>query len=240
MKNTLFISDLHLDRSRPAITQLFLAFLNREAAQADALYILGDLFEAWIGDDNKTEFNEMIFDAIKKISQAGTPIYIMPGNRDFLIGKNFIQQTGCHYLTDPSVINLYGNRVLLMHGDLLCTDDKDYLRFRKIVQNPVIKNLFLCLPLIWRKNIALKLRSRSQMQGATKSSNVMDATNEGVKNIIDKYDVLFLIHGHTHRPSIHYFNHAEKTIRQIVLSDWDKRGNALSIQANGKMKLYYF
>jgi UDP-2,3-diacylglucosamine hydrolase len=231
---TLFISDLHLEPERPEITRLFCNFLQRHAVQADALYILGDFFATWIGEDDSSDFKKFIIKQLQTLTRQGIAVYFMHGNRDFLIGKQFLAQTGCRFLSDPTVIQLYGVPTLLMHGDTLCTDDSNYLRFRRVARNPLLQRLFLRLPLSWRQKIAQGLRKSSSKQ-------LIDATPTEIARVIKRYDVLLLIHGHTHRPAIHYFNLDQQRVCRIVLGDWDDTtGSVLICRPNGQQRLLPF
>lgn len=220
---TLFISDLHLEECRPAITTLFLSFLRQYAASADALYILGDLFEAWIGDDERSELNKQVMKALRDLTDMGVPVYFMHGNRDFLIGKQFIKKTGCHLLPDPSVIKLYGQPVLLMHGDTLCTTDTHYLNFRKKVRNPLYQSLFLALPLSLRGYLAQRIRHASKRHTSLAPTTIMDVTPEAVTHQMTQHQVTLLIHGHTHRPQIHQLDQGQR----VVLPAWETAGGML-------------
>ncbi|MDN6071868.1 MAG: UDP-2,3-diacylglucosamine diphosphatase, partial [Enterobacterales bacterium] len=171
---TLFIADLHLSEQEPAITAGFLRFLQRDAYQADALYILGDFFEYWIGDDDPQTLHREIAAALRDLTASGVPCYFIHGNRDFLIGKRFAQECGMTLLPQETLLTLYGHRILIMHGDTLCIDDEDYQRYRRKVHNPLIQTLFLWLPLRTRLNIAAKMRNRSQMTNGEKSDAIMD------------------------------------------------------------------
>lgn len=238
--NTLFISDLHLDTAHPAITQLFLDFLQQQAIHADALYILGDFFALWIGDDNHSAFNQTICNALSTLTRAGVPVYFMHGNRDFLIGEKFLQQTGCQLLTDPTVIDLYGTPTLLMHGDTLCTADSSYLKFRRFVHNPTYQRIFLRTPLWLRKAIARLLRYGSERK-QHENQMIMDATPAEIIRVMQQHQVSHIIHGHTHRPSIEYFSLDKQTACRIVLSDWhDNYGNVLICQPDGQRRLVNF
>lgn len=240
MKKTYFISDLHLEIGKPEIAEIFLKFMQTEAINADALYILGDFFEVWIGDEDNDVFINKIKLALKTLTQQGIPVYFIHGNRDFLIGNKFAKETGIKLLSDPSIIDLYGYPTLIMHGDLLCTDDKDYLRFRKIVRNKLVQFLFLLLPIRYRKKIARKLRMNSQKNYKNKSYQIMDAVPETIKTVMSNYKVNFLIHGHTHRPNIHYFWIQKQLIQRIVLSDWETTGHYLLITDKNSRKLSIF
>lgn len=240
--STLFISDLHLSHDQPAITQLFLNFLQHQARKADALYILGDLFETWLGDDDVNSFNQLIITALAELSANGLSVYFMPGNRDFLIGKHFIQQTGSHYLTDPSVIDLYGVSTLLTHGDNWCTLDKKYLRFRRWSRNAFWQNLFLHLPLAWRQKIAQYLRHQEHACPG-RSEAKYDVVLADLLDHLRLYpDTQQIIHGHTHLPSIQFIKKTDGTwIRRFVLSDWHPtRANVLIARPDQTLSLVYF
>lgn len=236
--STFFISDIHLDESHPEIARLFFDFLL--SLQADALYILGDLFDVWMGDDTATPFHQSIISALKSVVQKGIPIYLMPGNRDFLLGSAFEKASGCQLLSDPTVINLYGQPTLLMHGDTLCTQDKRYLAFRRVVRNPYVQVVFLKLPLFIRQSIAQSLRQASQRHTAQTTAEIMDVTPALIPDIMRQYQVKQLIHGHTHRPAIHYISQPQGQIRRIVLGDWDCSGHMLEYVPSGEAKLIFF
>lgn len=243
--NTLFISDLHLEPTHPAMTALFLAFLQKYTARADALYILGDFFEAWIGDDYLSPFNQSIITALKTFTDSGVPTYFMVGNRDFLIGPEFMRLTGCQQLTDPTIIDLYGTPTLLMHGDTLCSNDHRYLKFRQVVRNPRYQQFFLRTPLILRLAIARLLRWSSHPHQNTSypvdTNSIMDTPPATITETLLSHNVRQLIHGHTHRPSIHYFALRQQLACRIVLSDWDNNlGNALICTPNGEHRLINF
>lgn len=236
MHHTLFISDLHLQPERPDITQFFLNFLKTQAPAADALYILGDLFEAWVGHDDNPDFNQSITSAILELTKSGTPVYFMRGNRDFLIGRQFTYETGCQLLTDPSVIDLYGTRLLLTHGDALCTQDTKHQKFRKFTQNRY-NFLFLKFPLFLRRVVARLLRNSSRKHTRQLNYDVMDVTDTAVENMMRNHYAYILIHGHTHRPNIHSLMINGQPAYRIVLGDWEKKANALVFQESGE---YYF
>ena len=200
---TLFIADLHLCAEEPAITAGFLRFLAGEARKADALYILGDLFEAWIGDDDPNPLHRQMAAAIKAVSDSGVPCYFIHGNRDFLLGKRFARESGMTLLPEEKVLELYGRRVLIMHGDTLCTDDAGYQAFRAKVHKPWLQTLFLALPLFVRKRIAARMRANSKEANSSKSLAIMDVNQNAVVSAMEKHQVQWLIHGHTHRPAVH-------------------------------------
>ncbi len=229
----LLISDLHLEEQRPDITRAFLFFLQDRAAHADALYILGDFFEAWIGDDAMTPFQRSIADALRQLSDGGTRIYLMHGNRDFMIGKAFCREAGCTLLADPSVVELRGERVLLMHGDSLCTRDVAYMRLRCWLRNPLVLFILRNLPLATRHRLGRKLRKESRMQTRQKAADIVDVTPDEVLRLMHEHGVQRLIHGHTHRPARHQLHIDGQPAERIVLGDWDSQGWALQIDAEG-------
>jgi UDP-2,3-diacylglucosamine hydrolase len=233
---TLFISDLHLDASRPDITDQFLDFLAREAAQAQALYILGDLFEAWIGDDDPDPDKQRSIAALKTLTSRGVPCYVMHGNRDFLLGKRFCRDTGARLLDDGTIVELYGKRVLLMHGDTLCTDDPAYQRLRRIVRNPFVKLVLRNLSLRQRQRLAEKMRagSKAHIQAMDKSApDIMDVNDLAVADTFRRFDVQYLVHGHTHRPAAHRLQIDGHEATRIVLGDWYDQGSVLRWNADG-------
>lgn len=229
----LLISDLHLEEERPDITRAFLHFLATRARQAEALYILGDFFEVWIGDDAMTPFQRSIADALRALSEGGTRIYLMHGNRDFMLGKGFCRAAGCTLLADPSVVELGGERVLLMHGDSLCTRDEGYMRLRRLLRNPLSLLILRNLPLSTRKKLARKLRSESRTQTRMKAADIIDVTPELIPRVLAEHGVRTLIHGHTHRPATHQLEVDGRPGRRIVLGDWDQQGWALQVDENG-------
>lgn len=220
---TLFISDLHLSSERPAIGELFLQFLNEQAVQAEALYILGDLFEVWLGDDLIPSEVQTILDAMHALSDRGIPLYVMHGNRDFLFGQRFAELSGATLLDDPTVIDLYGTPTLLMHGDLLCTDDLPYHQMRNMIRNPEWIKDFLAKPPTERIAFAQSLRERSKKETGEKASAIMDVNTDTVNEYVRQHGVSRLIHGHTHRPKIHHDNKIER----CVIGDWYEHGSVL-------------
>jgi UDP-2,3-diacylglucosamine hydrolase len=229
----LLISDLHLEEQRPDITRAFLQFLQQRATACEALYILGDFFEVWIGDDAISPYQQSIASSLRTLSDSGTRIYLMHGNRDFMLGQTFCRQAGCTLLKDPCVVNLQGEAVLLMHGDSLCTTDLAYMRLRKVLRNPLTLWLLRHLPLAKRQQLARKLRNESQVQTRQKAASITDITPAEIPRIMAKYGVRTLIHGHTHRPNTHTLEVNGQAAQRIVLGDWDQQGWALQVDANG-------
>ncbi|MEJ2345495.1 MAG: UDP-2,3-diacylglucosamine diphosphatase [Gammaproteobacteria bacterium] len=230
---TLFISDLHLDAERPAITELFLQFLRGPAAGADALYILGDLFEAWVGDDDLSPHHQRVIDGLHELTGRGVPLHVMHGNRDFLLGAAFADASGATLLAEPAVIDLYGTPTLLLHGDILCTDDRDYMQFRAMVRDSAWQQKFLARPLAERHEMARQAREQSRRSASGKGEQIMDVNPEAVTAALRRHGVGRLIHGHTHRPAIHRLaaDHAPAT--RIVLGDWYEQGSVLHCDATG-------
>ncbi|WP_422422400.1 UDP-2,3-diacylglucosamine diphosphatase [Pseudomonas sp. GZD-222] len=229
----LLISDLHLQEERPDITRAFLDLLDGRARHAEALYILGDFFEAWIGDDAMTPFQTTICQALRALSDSGTQVYLMHGNRDFLIGEAFCKAADCTLLNDPCVVELGGEPVLLMHGDSLCTLDLAYMKMRRYLRNPVSLWILRHLPLSTRQKLARKLRSESKAQTRMKANDIVDVTPEEVPRVMAQFGVRTLVHGHTHRPAIHKLMVDEQPARRIVLGDWDRQGWALQVDEQG-------
>lgn len=230
---TLLISDLHLDEERPDIARAFLRFLKERASQAEALYILGDFFEVWIGDDAMTPFQRSIAEALREVANQGTRIFMMHGNRDFLVGRAFCRLAGCTLLRDPSRIELNGAPVLLMHGDTLCTHDIAYMRFRRRLRNPVSTWLLRHLPLSRRQQLARKWRDASRLQVRQKATEIVDVTPDEVPRTMASHGVLTLIHGHTHRPAVHELQIDGRDARRIVLGDWNRQGWVLQVDDRG-------
>ncbi|MCQ4347825.1 UDP-2,3-diacylglucosamine diphosphatase [Pseudomonas stutzeri] len=231
--SVLFISDLHLEAQRPDIVRAFLHFLDARATGAEALYILGDFFEVWIGDDGMDDFQRAIASALRRLSDSGTRIFLMHGNRDFLIGRRFCREAGCTLLREGSVVELYGEPVLLLHGDSLCTRDESYQRLRKRLRNPFSLWLLRNLPLATRHKLARKLRDASRLRTREKAAEIVDVTPEAVPQVMAERKVRTLIHGHTHRPAVHKLLVDGQNARRIVLGDWDRQGWVLEVDEQG-------
>jgi UDP-2,3-diacylglucosamine hydrolase len=232
--HSLFISDLHLCASRPAITKAFIQFLKKTAVNAEKLFILGDLFEYWAGDDDLLHTDHAdIIQAIKALGDAGTEVFFIHGNRDFLIGKQFSKAASIHLLPDPSEINLYGKRILISHGDELCTDDTRYQAFRAQVRSPAWQAEFLSNPLTARKAQIEALRLQSEQEKSHKSLAIMDVNSDAVRALLrqHEYPKLF-IHGHTHRPNTHIIEIDGHQCQRIVLGDWYEQGSCLRLDKN--------
>ncbi len=230
---TLFISDLHLNGAQPDITTQFVAFLRGAARRAEHLYILGDLFEFWIGDDDPDPTYAYIQAELRALTSSGVPCSIMHGNRDFLLGKQFCARTGCRLLRDGTIIDLCGQRVLLTHGDVLCTDDRDYQRLRRRVRNPLVQWLFIRLPLTLRERIATRIRTGSRMHKQTAAPAIMDVNVSAVEQAFAQTHTPVMIHGHTHRPAIHRYPTDQGANIRIVLGDWYTQGSVLRWSETG-------
>jgi UDP-2,3-diacylglucosamine hydrolase len=235
---TLFISDLHLDTERPQITDLFGHFIRSQARGADALYILGDLFEAWVGDDDPSETGAFVASELTALSRSGVPVYFIRGNRDFLLGSDFARRAGMTLLPDPAVVMLYGKPTLLMHGDLLCTDDVAYQQFRAQTRKPEWQAQFLSQPLPARIAFAQQARAASKahqsgLQDQGRMETITDVAPATVAGTFARYGIDTLIHGHTHRPAVHRLDVDGHACRRIVLGDWYDQGSVLRVDANG-------
>lgn len=229
MKQTLFISDLHLSFDKPQITRHFVHFLQTKAKQAKVVYILGDLFDAWVGDDDFTSPNAQIRRELKQLTDSDVQIYLQRGNRDFLIGERFAKETGVTLLDDYAVIELNGERTLLTHGDLLCSDDIAYQAFRVKSRSLEWQQNVLSKPLLLRLLVARWYRICSFWHKQKKSTDIMDVNQTTVETIMTQHDCTRLIHGHTHRPALHEFMLNGQKVQRFVLSDWNNDGgNVLS------------
>jgi UDP-2,3-diacylglucosamine hydrolase len=230
---TLFISDLHLDDRRPESTTWFLKFLQDEAVEAAALYILGDLFEYWLGDDVKTPCGEQVAEALSRLNDLGVPVYFQHGNRDFLIRESYAKQAGMTLLPEELVVDLYGEDVLLMHGDSMCTDDIPYQQFRSLVRDKDWQDNFLGKPPAERLQIAMQARDASGEHKGNVSMDIMDVNLQQVVSALARHDVSKMIHGHTHRPATHNFNADGLAAQRIVLGDWYAGPSVLRVSADG-------
>ena len=226
---TLFISDLHLHPSRAASIDAFLDFLGRHRGKAEALYILGDLFETWVGDDHPEPAYQPVKTALRACNTAGTPVCLMHGNRDFMLAQQFATETGCTLIADPTRIDLYGTAALLMHGDSLCTDDKDYQRLRAQVRDPDWQQQARELPVKQRMEMAEQARELSALSKQGKDEYIMDVNQDEVRRVMTEQDVTLLIHGHTHRPGEHSFSNGTQQCTRIVLGDWYNKGSVLTV-----------
>ena len=233
MQHSIFISDLHLCPTRPAISQTFFDFLRGPAARAEALYILGDLFEYWAGDDDNDPFNASVLAALRDLAHTGIKLFLMHGNRDFLIGDRFTADAGARLLPDPTLLDLYGTRTLLMHGDTLCTDDVGYQEFRAKVRNPEYQRQFLAQPLLSRKQIIAGLRTENTEKKQSKSESIMDVTPATVDAVLREHSYPRLIHGHTHRPALHRHLVDGHACERWVLADWYTKGSYLRCDRAG-------
>ncbi len=236
MAENLFISDLHLSGERPATVALALRFFEQVASRADRLYILGDLFDAWLGDDDATPPIPEVAAGLARLKEQGTQVFLMHGNRDFLLGDAFCRTTGCTLLPDPSVIQLVGEPVLLMHGDLLCIDDHGYQEARRKLRNPETVAYILSRSLAERAAMAADMRRRSGEATSLLPEDIMDVNETAVREAMLQHHVRLLIHGHTHRPAIHTFELEGKPAQRIVLAEWTEQGGSYLQVLNGKPK----
>lgn len=230
---TLFVSDVHLHAERPEMAITFLTFLNNRAGQADALFILGDLFDIWLGDDDDTPPYPDILTSLRSLVDGGTPVTVMHGNRDFLIGERFANATGCKVIPESAVINIYGTLTLIMHGDTLCTDDVEYQAMRRQVRDPAWQQQMLALPLEKRRELGKDIREEARQRSVHKSPDIMDVNQAAVEAAMLNHGVVQLIHGHTHRPAVHDFAIDGKAARRIVLGDWYAQDSVLVCDESG-------
>lgn len=231
--HSLFISDLHLDHSRPAVNQAFVHFLRTQASQAERLFILGDLFEYWAGDDDSDAHQELIL-AMSALQQQGCQLFLMHGNRDFLMGESFARQCHATLLPDPCPLVLYQHRVVLSHGDALCTDDVAYQRFRQQVRQADWQQQFLAQTLSHRKQQIAALREQSELAKQNKSVAIMDVNETAVEQLLVAHDYpSLLIHGHTHRPAVHDYHLHAHDCQRVVLGDWYEQARYLRLDASG-------
>jgi len=240
----LFVSDVHLKPSQPKTAEAFLAFLRRHARRTQQLYLLGDLFEYWAGDDDiSTPFNQRIVDAIKQVSAAGVAVFWIVGNRDFLTGDTFARATGATQLPEPYIADIAGQKIILVHGDAQCTDDLPYMAFRAQVRQPGWQQQFLAQPLAQRKAIIEGMRSESREQQRSKSYEIMDVNDGAIAALFDAGAATIMIHGHTHRPARHVYPHAGGDRIRYVLPDWDcdgepARGGWIALDQAGRITRY--
>jgi UDP-2,3-diacylglucosamine hydrolase len=232
--HTVFISDLHLDDERPQATALLMEFLRGPAAQAERLYILGDLFEFWIGDDVLSETAKLVAAETSTLRKRGVSCYFVHGNRDFLLGHEYALLSGMELLPTTSVVDLYGTPSLLLHGDTLCTDDQDYQAFRRQVRDPAFQQMFLALPPAQRLVMARSARDASKAHTGAVAMEIMDVNRHAVEQAFAEHGVVRMIHGHTHRPAVHQHPLASgRTGTRVVLADWYKGGSYLLVDAHG-------
>jgi len=230
---TLFASDLHLDGEAPWAIDAFLAFLTGVARECDSLYLLGDLFEAWVGDDDDDTANARACDGLTRLTKAGVPVYAMHGNRDFLLGETFERRTGVKLLPDPALVTLYGVPTLLSHGDVFCTDDLPYQELRSIVRKPDWQRRFLALPLASRRELARAARAGSKAHTERQMPVLMDVNAEAVTRAMEVTGARRLVHGHTHRPAIHRFEIHGEAAQRVVLAPWYEAASCVAIDPAG-------
>lgn len=230
MSRVLFVSDIHLCQQQPAITAGFLQFLAQEAPHCSALYLLGDLFEAWIGDDDPNPLHQQVASALNALP---VPVFFVHGNRDFLVGQSYAQCSGMQLLGDETVLDYFGHRVLIMHGDTLCTDDVGYQRLRRHVHRRWLQKLFLALPLGLRQRIAERMRQGSSSANSQKSQAIMDVNPKTVMDTMSHHHTLLLIHGHTHRPAVHQLEINHKPAQRMVLGAWHQQGSFIVLDSEG-------
>jgi len=234
MSHSIFVSDLHLSPERPRINQVFFDFADRTAAQAEAVYILGDLFEHWVGDDDLADpFNASVADALAGLSGKGVRVRLMQGNRDVLLGEAFARRCGAELTADPTLLDLHGTRTLVMHGDTLCTGDVEYQKFRSFAHDPGNQRRFLSQPLAERRTQMLGMRAESEKTKQGKSAEIMDVTQSAVERVLREHGYPRLIHGHTHRPARHLHTVDGRRCERWVLNDWYERGGYLRCDSGG-------
>ncbi len=233
-----FVADLHLDSRRPDIIRAFVHFLHEKATKADELYLLGDIFEAWIGDDAAPDFLQPVYDALSHLSSSGVKLYFQQGNRDFLVGQSFMERIGAQLLPECQAIETIHGKTLLLHGDQLCLDDVDYQAFRKQVRSPEWQAAILSKSIPERLELARQLRAASREQTSQKAQDITDVSPAAVSKLMDDEDTPLMIHGHTHRPAIHLKQTTNHGVR-IVLGDWDTHGWYLEQDKEGS-RLFAF
>jgi UDP-2,3-diacylglucosamine hydrolase len=223
----LFASDLHLDEARPEITDQFLDLLTGAARDAQSLYLLGDLFEVWLGDDEPGALGERVIAGLAALSAAGVSLFVMQGNRDFLLGERFCERAGASLMTDPTIVTIGDERVLVTHGDALCTGDTAYQRLRSLVRNPDVQRAFQALPIDRRRALAEQARAGSRAHLAAADEYITDVSQDAVERALQAAGVNTLLHGHTHRPAVHRFRAGDQDCTRIVLGDWHRAGSVL-------------
>ena len=232
--STLFISDLHLTEERPEANERFISFVEGKARDAEALYILGDFFEYWVGDDDLGDpFNAVIAGLLSNLTRAGVRLYFLHGNRDFLIGERFCAATGARALPDPSVHEVEGVKTLLVHGDTLCTDDLEYQAWRRRARDPAFQAEFLAKPLAERRQAVLEMREKSRLAVQGKTPQIMDVNEDAVREAMRSHGVRRLMHGHTHRPGHHVLEVDGERCERWVLPDWYGRGGYIEVNRRG-------
>ena len=230
---TLFISDLHLDADRPEIAAQFTHFLRTEIADVDALFILGDLFESWVGDDDPNVHYAAIKSELQEVVKAGVPVFFMHGNRDFMIGDRFSMETGVQLLPDPIVVGLYGDDVLLSHGDAYCTDDVKYQSIRTMTRDPDWQSMMLRKPLAERQAFAAQAREDSKAHGESLQEEISDVNDAAIEGAFRSHNVRLMLHGHTHRPAVHEHSIDGESVKRIVLGDWFEQASFVRWDDNG-------
>jgi UDP-2,3-diacylglucosamine hydrolase len=225
---TLFVSDVHLSAERPGRVAAFLDFLRTRAPRAEALYLLGDVFDLWLGDDDLDSPNGEVVAALAALTRGGVPAYALHGNHDFLLGAGFTRASGCAILPDPTVVDLYGERVLVSHGDYLCTDDTDYLAWRAYSRTPAVQQAFIAQPMAERRAQAGAIRARSHAQVRLKPQEIMDVNPDAVTAALDSHGVRYLVHGHTHRPGVYPLDPNGGPAWRVVLGDWYEGDSVLA------------
>lgn len=237
MPERLFIADLHLDPQRPATLALFIDFCRQRARQAEALYILGDFLEIWWGDDDPAEAYQAVFDALRALS-ADTRIFLMHGNRDFMIGQALAERCGFQLIDEPWPLDAGGKKAMLIHGDSLCTDDVEYQQFRQMVRNPQWQQQVMQKSLEERHALAQSIRAQSKSMTALKAEDIMDVNPEATRAFFIEHGIDLLIHGHTHRPAFHDLDIDGRPVQRIVLGDWGEKGNYLAIDDQGAIRMH--
>lgn len=231
--HALFVSDLHLDASRPDIADQFVEFLDAEAMHADELYILGDLFESWIGDDDPNEHYAWVKQSLRQLTKQGVPVFFMHGNRDFMIGDEFAAEAGVKILPDPHIAEFHGEKVLLSHGDAYCTDDHEYQAVRKMTRDPAWQAMMRQKSIDERRAFAAKARDDSLSRGEQMDDAIMDVNQQAIERALRDAGVKLMLHGHTHRPAVHEFELDGRPATRIVLGDWFDQGSVVRWDQKG-------